>query len=185
MANEFKKVLTPIALILVLFLGVSAYFYKNYGSKISSKESVNLKLGEIVPDFSVERLPGRERLDLYQSKSKVTWIHFWATWCQSCVVEMPAIERVFKKYQGADLDLIAVTLDEDPFVDVPPMIKKLKTTFPIYWSPDQSISEVFDISFIPFSVFIDSNHKILWVEIGDGDWDSNEMHEMIDSWLKK
>lgn len=185
MANEFKKVLTPIALILMVFLAISAYFYKNYGFSHHSGKTVSLKLGEIVPDFSVEKLPSREKIDFYQKKSKVTWIHFWATWCQSCVVEMPAIERLYKKYGDKGLDLIAISLDEDPFVDVPPMLKKLKTTFPIYWSPDQSISEVFDISFIPFSVFVDSHHKILWIEIGDGDWDSNQMHEMIDSWLKK
>ena len=186
MANDFKKALTPIGVILALFISVSIYYYKYYGSvKSSPAPQVTLKLGELVPNIEVQRLSDKKIVHLYDLNSKVVWLHFWATWCQSCVVEMPAIDRVWKKYQNQGLELIAISFDDDPFTDVPPLIRKIKTTFPIYWNPDKTVSEVFDISFIPLSVLVGADHKILWVERGDGDWDSNEMHEIFSKWLKQ
>lgn len=185
MANEFKKVFAPIVIILALFASVSIYFYKNYGGGERHAEGIDMKLGETVPDFRLEKIPDQSAVSFYDVKAKVTWIHFWATWCQSCVVEMPAIDRLWKKYRSSGLELVAISLDDDPFVDVPPMLKKLKVGFPSYWNPDQTISDIFDISLIPLSILVNSDHKILWIETGEGDWDSESMHEMMDTWLKK
>ena len=40
-------------------------------------------------------------------------VHFWATWCPECVVELPALERAVAACSGAGVRLVAVNVGED------------------------------------------------------------------------
>jgi len=40
-------------------------------------------------------------------------VHFWATWCPSCIDEMAEIERAAQSCTGATVEVIAVNVGED------------------------------------------------------------------------
>lgn len=44
-------------------------------------------------------------------KRQVTIVHFWATWCAPCRVEMPILDAAFAKYHGDDITMLAISLD--------------------------------------------------------------------------
>ena len=38
-------------------------------------------------------------------------VNFWATWCKPCVKELPAFEKLNKKYESKKLKVLLVSLD--------------------------------------------------------------------------
>ena len=48
------------------------------------------------PDFTLTDQYGKEhRLSEY--KGKVVMLNFWATWCPSCIAEMPDLQKLYEK----------------------------------------------------------------------------------------
>jgi thiol-disulfide isomerase/thioredoxin len=183
--NRTKFIITPVVVILTLLLAMALYFSKHYmGEHHSHIQPFELKLGAKIEDFEVRTLSDSKVLKVSQIPFKVLIINFWATWCQSCVVEMPSLQRLLGKYEASGLKVLPISLDETPLDDVPPMVKKLGIKFPIYLGDNGILSDLFDIQTIPLTVIVDKEFKILWIQKGEDDWDSREMHERMSKWLK-
>jgi thiol-disulfide isomerase/thioredoxin len=45
-------------------------------------------------------------------RHKVVLVDFWATWCEPCREEMPALVALAKKYRGRGVVLVTVSADE-------------------------------------------------------------------------
>ncbi len=63
------------------------------------------------PPFVAQTSDGA-RFDLAQLRGKVVLLHFWATWCDSCRTEMPALARVYADLHARGLELLAVSADD-------------------------------------------------------------------------
>lgn len=50
-------------------------------------------------------------LDLTAAQHKVMVVHFWATWCVPCRVEMPILDKFYRAHHAEGLDMIGVALD--------------------------------------------------------------------------
>src|SRR3989304_10161988 len=70
-------------------------------------------LGEQVPSFTLRKDDGKV-LALGDLRGKIVVLNFWATWCGPCIEEMPSLNRFTEKYAGKGVDVVAVSLDEDP-----------------------------------------------------------------------
>ena len=45
-------------------------------------------------------------------KGKVVLVNFWASWCEPCREEMPAIESYLKKNKAKGFEVLAITMDK-------------------------------------------------------------------------
>jgi thiol-disulfide isomerase/thioredoxin len=63
----------------------------------------------LAPDFEWNAPEGRTRR-LSDLRGKVVVLNFWATWCEPCLREMPALDRVAR---SSDAVFLAVDLMED------------------------------------------------------------------------
>ena len=52
-----------------------------------------------------------QTLRLDASRHNVVIVHFWATWCAPCRVEMPILDAIHRRYQGAGAVVIGIALD--------------------------------------------------------------------------
>ena len=68
------------------------------------------KTGDPAPHLSVGTFNGPE-FSVSTYKSKVVLVSFWATWCPPCRREMPIFTKIYKKYHGAGLEMIALSVD--------------------------------------------------------------------------
>lgn len=68
-------------------------------------------VGGPAPAFVARTLDGT-RFDLAELRGKVVLLHFWATWCDSCRVEMPALAHLYSDLHARGLELLAVSADD-------------------------------------------------------------------------
>ena len=73
-----------------------------------------LQPGRVVPVFRVPSLDaaGAPVSDV-SLRGKVYLLDVWATWCGDCIVELPALRALQKRYSARGLQLVQVSVDEE------------------------------------------------------------------------
>ncbi len=106
-------------------------------------------------DFTLEDLDGK-KVTLSQLKGKRVFLNFWATWCPPCKAEMPDIEKLYQETKDSDLVILAVNVGEDKKT-VQDFISKNNYNFPVLLDVKGEVSQLYQVSGIPTSYFIDTN----------------------------
>ena len=80
---------------------------------LSSKSALaaNIIIGKAAPNISIKTLDG-QTITNSSEKGRILIVHLWATWCDSCRKEMPALENFYQKHQKQGVDVIAVSVDD-------------------------------------------------------------------------
>jgi thiol-disulfide isomerase/thioredoxin len=68
-------------------------------------------VGEHAPALTAKTLNG-ETFDLQAEAHQVVIVNFWASWCEPCREEMPALETYYQQHKGEGLKVIAISMDE-------------------------------------------------------------------------
>jgi thiol-disulfide isomerase/thioredoxin len=180
----FKKTFLPILVIITVAFVAMAAVSLWYGGHTHPLPPY--KAGEVLPDFALRTFEGKKRRlsELTAKSAKITVINFWATWCGSCLIEMPSLIRLSHQLKDQGLEVLAVNLDENPKKDVPPVATRLGMDFKIVLDPENHLTDYFDVEAIPVTVILGKNREILAVESGERDWDSKEWTDRFSLWLK-
>jgi thiol-disulfide isomerase/thioredoxin len=62
-------------------------------------------------------------------KGKILVVNFWATWCEPCKEEVPALVRTQKKYDANNVQIVGISLDSAAKVQA--FAKKFKIQYPL------------------------------------------------------
>ncbi|MDE2563980.1 MAG: TlpA family protein disulfide reductase [Sphingomonadales bacterium] len=54
---------------------------------------------------------GGAAFDAAPARREVVVVHYWATWCAPCKVEMPMLDAAWRRYHAQGLQMIGVALD--------------------------------------------------------------------------
>src|SRR6185295_7312979 len=95
-------------------------------------------------------------------------VNFWATWCGPCRREIPLLNRLReqRKRQNAEIVGIAVDFKEE----VLKFVQKVPVRYPLLIGEEDGLAaaESFGMGMMfPFSVFVDSQNRILTVKVGE------------------
>ena len=109
---------------------------------------------------------------LSSMKGSVVFINFWATWCESCIDEMPSIERLSLHFAGNPTFKIVTILYKDDLNTALSFMQQSGFTFPVYLNRDESAAKMFGITGIPETFIIDKKGILRDKVIGPAEWDS-------------
>ena len=135
--------------------------------------SQSLKVGSNAPDFSLQLQQDGKASDkivtLNSYKGKVLFLHFWATWCPPCKVELPHMESLAKKLasQGdkAKMEFLAVCISDSQKA-LTSFMQKNGYTFPSALDEPGLVAMKYGIQGVPTSILISPEGKILKIQVG-------------------
>jgi cytochrome c biogenesis protein CcmG/thiol:disulfide interchange protein DsbE len=127
--------------------------------------------GSIAPDIELIDI-NKNTLKLSELKGSVVFVNFWATWCESCVDELPSIEILFRQLSGNPKFKLITILYKDDGYTISSYMEENGYTFPVYLNPDGSAAKYFGITGVPETFIMDKKGTLRKKIIGPADWDS-------------
>ena len=67
--------------------------------------------GEVAPGLEAKLLDGRS-FSLANERGNVVVVNFWATWCEPCRAEMPALDAFYRQLKAQGLEVVAISMDQ-------------------------------------------------------------------------
>ncbi|MDP1610145.1 MAG: TlpA disulfide reductase family protein [Sulfuritalea sp.] len=118
---------------------------------------------------------------LAQHKGKPVLVNFWATWCEPCREEMPALARLAARWQAKGLTVLTVAVaDNDKrAADFLWEILPGKQTLPVLHDREQAISRAWGARVLPTTVVLDRRHRIVLRGQGAIDWDAPAIDQQL------
>lgn len=136
-------------------------------------------IGAISPDFTASTLDNSS-IQLSQLKGKVVVMNFWFLACGPCIKEMPELNELVKKYQGKDVEFIAVTFDKQDLVAESLKIRPFNYKQIV---DAQNIIDLYKATAFPAHLILDKNGKVLFAQFGNNSKIIEHLTKIIDSAL--
>lgn len=65
------------------------------------------------PEFTLTDINGK-KVASSSLKGKVVLLHFWATWCYFCRLEVTPLNELYRDYKDRGVVILAVSMDDEP-----------------------------------------------------------------------
>lgn len=145
--------------------------------------ATEFKDGQRGPGLELTTLDGRT-LTLAEWRDKLIVLNFWATWCEPCTLEMPALEELWTRYRDRGLVVVGVSVDRGaprPLID--PYVQKQRLSFPILLDPDLATAAKWRVTAVPATFIVKPGGDVAGLVIGPRDWTSASMTALIETLL--
>ena len=134
------------------------------------------------PEVRFTELSG-ELVSTSELRGKVVHVNFWATYCASCVREMPKIVDTHNKFAPRGYETIAVAVRHDNPHRVAQFAASRALPFKVALDSSGELAREFgNVRLTPMSFLIDKQGRVLRRYVGEPDWD--EFHQLIERELK-
>lgn len=142
---------------------------------------LNLSEKKQAPNLAFTTIEGKA-ISMASLKGKMVVVNFWATYCPGCIEEMPDLVSTYHQYHEKGLEIIAVSIADDPPNQLLNFAQKNALPFPIIHDSDAKISQAFDnVSLTPTSFIIDQQGRVIGKTIGKLDFVS--LHKLLNQKL--
>lgn len=196
-----KKLPLFLAVAMIVVIS-SAYAIKNdIHKKVFDKDSQavafiehNLKpntpaldgevMGITAPDFSLNQLSGG-KMNLADYKDNLVVLNFWASWCGPCRAEIPAFNKVQKKYKDDGVVFLGVAIEEKEDVE------RFLTEVAMDYETSFGVEDAYEVSAnygnpdgaLPYTLLISKKHQKI-VASHNGQLHEDMLEEFINKNLK-
>jgi peroxiredoxin len=178
-----------LSIILVLVAGVGFYlFYSQYTAVAGSPEQ---ELERLFGNMGILKMPHATRpleihlkdifgntVSLSAFRGKIVFLNFWATWCPTCVVEMPSMEKLHRRFKNQDFVMIAVNMQESE-TQVKSFFEKLQLSFTALLDSSGEVAAGLAVNALPTTYFLDKEGRIMGVALGPREWDNQASIELF------
>jgi thiol-disulfide isomerase/thioredoxin len=110
-------------------------------------------------------------------------INFWASWCEPCRDEMPALARLPANLAGTGLVVLTVAV-ADRDADAALFMQRARLVLPVLHDRDQRLSRLWGARLLPYTVILDRQHRIVARAQGVIEWEDDAVLERLRSLLK-
>lgn len=137
----------------------------------------------IAPEFTVPSLTGGA-VKLSNYRGKVVFINFWATWCATCKVEMPSMEKLYQRFKDRGFEMLTISVDKDRSL-IEPFMQEYALTFPVLLDPDSQVAKrKYKTTGVPETFIVNREGIIVHKAIGPRDWATEETMAAFEELLR-
>ena len=119
-----------------------------------------------------------EKLNIHNTKNKVIFLNFWATWCPPCIAEMPSIQALKNKLKNKEAVIFAMVDADSNFTSSLSFMRKNDYDLPVYVQTSAAPESFFDGS-LPTTIIINRQGKIVMKHVGVANYDTKEMLTLL------
>jgi thiol-disulfide isomerase/thioredoxin len=106
--------------------------------------AAGLRVGDAFPTLLLDSLPGGpESFEDVGGHERKTLVNLWATWCTSCLREMPELNRLAPGFADAGIDLVGISLDFQATDSVAPYLEEMGIEYPSFIIREQGMELLF------------------------------------------
>ena len=173
-SKRIGPLLVILAVVLFIITSLTAKDRSSASSQVwSACDSFGVVKSQVerkAPSFCLKTLDGNQVI-LSDFKGKPILRKFWATWCPSCVEELPMMQK-FSEGGKDQLIILLAAIDGEKEKKVQRLIKEKKITLPILLDPKKRTLLSYGIKAVPVSFFINQEGLIVGTLVGEADWAS-------------
>ncbi|MGM0498332.1 MAG: TlpA family protein disulfide reductase [Bacteroidota bacterium] len=173
-----------VVLIILVLIPATRKELMTYASKIkmhlTSVEKEEIAVGQKEKNSFILKSSSGAKSSLNEHLDKPVFINFWATWCPPCRAEMPAIQKLYNKYNESVNFLIVSNQDMATQQD---FLKKNDYKLPVYQLTSKP-EGAFSYSVLPTTYMISNEQKIIFEKEGAHNWNSKKIHAIFDEMIE-
>ena len=190
---SIKLLWLPIMLFAAAAVGIPLF----YNSFIATAGSQQQELERLFGNIGILKVPHITQpveiqlKDVYGNtvrlsdyRGKVVFLNFWATWCRTCVIEMPAMENLHRRLKDKDFVMVAINLQESP-EQVKAFFEKFKLSFTALLDSSGEVGSGFAVRALPTTFILDKQGRIIGHALGPREWDSRASIELFEYLINK
>lgn len=175
-----------ILLVMTAAIGYSVYQKQSLHSQLADKPEVILAK---LPVGEFETLDGKpfDPQMLYNDRSGLLIVHFWATWCAPCEAELPELLTLIKHFEARPEVKFVLVAVNDEKVKVEKHLKTLDIPkSSIYWVIDNKNihRDSFGTTRVPETFVFSSDKQTLRKYVGPQEWNKPMFFQSFDEFLQ-
>ena len=134
-------------------------------------------VGGVLRDAPLYGFAGDYR-KLSELRGKPLIINVWASWCGPCRAEMASLERLSRRFNGKQFNIIGVSTDD--YADrAAAFLRQAGVTFDNYHDRKLLLESMLGADTIPLTVLVDATGRVVQKVRGARQWDSPEALALI------
>jgi thiol-disulfide isomerase/thioredoxin len=134
---------------------------------VAEESPTKRSVPDTLPDVTLADRDGKP-VKLTSFGGRPLMVNFWATWCAPCRREIPLLNKIRAERNTQNGEIVGIAVD---FRDeVLKFVAKVPLNYPLLIGEEDGLAaaEAFGMGMaFPFSVFVDSQNRILTVKIGE------------------
>jgi thiol-disulfide isomerase/thioredoxin len=151
------------------FAVVAPYFEQRGNPPMAASGGPAMLAGAPAASFSLQRLDGSDDA-LANYRGHVVLINLWASWCEPCRAETPALERLFEQERLHGLVVIGINQGEDAKTAAA-FAHSMGVSYPVLLDYDQRYGRAYSGLGLPTTIVVSKDGKIAWGHDGPLDLD--------------
>ncbi len=156
----------------MFFIGLSAC------SDSPPAKTDSLVLGDPFPPVDIFDFDANA-VDLQAYRGKFVVLNLWATWCEPCRREMPALQALSNALDPEKFAVIGVSVDDDEHIAREYLIDK-GIAFANFWDPEAKQStSVLGAQLFPYTFLISPSGKFIQRVPGAREWGRQEVIDLL------
>jgi cytochrome c biogenesis protein CcmG, thiol:disulfide interchange protein DsbE len=117
--------------------------------------------------------------DLAAQRGRVVLVNFWASWCEPCREEMPALERLRAKLRDRGFELVTVNYGQSRDA-ASGFLARLNLELPVLLDVDKQSAEAWRVRGLPMTILVDAQGKARYSSFGEQDWSEGEPFRLVE-----
>ncbi|MHB0878920.1 MAG: cytochrome c-type biogenesis CcmF C-terminal domain-containing protein [Anaerolineae bacterium] len=165
----------------LLALSAAAFAMWGTGHATIVRAAGRPMVGQPAPAFVLPALDGTE-LSSASLRGDIVVANFWATWCEYCKTELPALQTVWSEYEDSGVSFVGIAY-RDEVDNLRAAVERYGLTYPVVIDGGESVAAAYGVTGIPETFVLDADGNVAYLHIGPVT--AAQLRQELDALLKE